>query len=90
MIHKQIYAVFRNFKREIEVAVSKHSQPVWFRITKWVLIIAHLYFFWGSEYLFPGFLVALVFSLALHFWYRYKTDGWKKSYVLWKQHESGR
>jgi hypothetical protein len=29
------------------------------------------------------------FAMLLHFWYRYKTNGWTKSYGLWK-HEKDR
>jgi hypothetical protein len=75
-------------KREIEVAFSKHSQPVWFRVLKYILLAGFLYFFWGNKYLLPGFLIFLVFAIALHFWYRYKTQGWTKSYGMWKYHKS--
>ncbi|MEK6782615.1 MAG: hypothetical protein AABY93_12975 [Bacteroidota bacterium] len=71
-------------KREIEVAFSKHSQPVWFRILKYTLLGFVLYFFWGSQLLWTGLLIMFVFALSLHFWYRYKTQGWTKSYGLWK------
>lgn len=71
-------------KRELEVAFSKHSQPVWFRILKYILIGGMLYFFWGNKLLWIIFPVLFVFSLCLHFWYRYKTQGWTKSYGLWK------
>lgn len=71
-------------KRELEVAFSKHSQPVWFRILKYILIGGMLYFFWGSKLLWIIFPVLFVFSLCLHFWYRYKTQGWTKSYGQWK------
>ena len=81
--------VSETIKRELEVAFSKHSQPVWFRILKYILLGGALYFFWGSKLLWIGLLVMFVFSLSLHFWYRYKTQGWTKSYGLWK-HEKDR
>jgi hypothetical protein len=71
-------------KRELEVAFSKHSQPIWFRILKYILLGSMLYFFWGRKLLWIILLILSVFSLLLHFWYRHKTKGWTKSYGLWK------
>jgi hypothetical protein len=76
----------KTIKRELQVAFSKHSQPVWFRVVKYIVLAALLYAFWGSLMLLIIILVLLVFSLSLHFWYRYKTAGWTKSYGLWKYH----
>ena len=71
-------------KRELEVAFSKHAQPVWFRLIKYVLIIGAFYFFRGNRYFWPVAAILFVLALCLHFWYRYKTEGWTKSYGLWK------
>ena len=71
-------------KREIEVALSKHSEPVWFRILKYVLLSIILYFFWGSKLLWIILLILFAFALLLQFWYRHKTHGWTKSYGLLK------
>ena len=76
-------------KREIEVALSKHSQPAWFRILKYILLAIILYFFWGSKYLWIILLILFVLAMLLHFWYRYKTQGWTKSYGMWK-YDKGR
>ena len=70
--------------REMEVAFSKHSQPVWFRIAKYIVLGLVLYFFWGNRYLWIILGVLLVLALVLHFWYRYKTRAWTQSYGLWK------
>lgn len=72
------------FKREIEVAFSKNSQPIWFRILKYFLLACLLFFFWGSKLLWIILLIIFILSMSLHFWYRYKTHGWTKSYGLWK------
>jgi len=76
-------------ERELEVAFSKQSQPAWFRILKYVLLGLILYFFWENKYLWIILVILLVFALFLHFWYRYKTQGWTKSYRMWK-HEKDR
>jgi hypothetical protein len=76
-------------KREAEVAFSKHSQPIWFRITKYVVLSGVVYLFWDSGWLWLILLTLMVLSLLLHFWYRYKTKAWTNSYGLWK-HEQDR
>lgn len=70
--------------REIEVAFSKHAQPVWFRIIKYVVLITALYFFWKEKLFWIILLIVFMLGLILHFWYRYKTQGWTKTYGLWK------
>ena len=77
-------------RRELEVAFSKRSQPVWFRIVKYIIIAILVYLLWGSHWFWIVFGILFVLSLMLHFWYRYKTDGWRKSYGMWKYHNSKR
>jgi len=77
----------KTIKREFEVAFSKHSQPVWFRIVKYILLSFVIYFFWGTQLLWIILLILFVLAMALHFWYRHKTQGWTKSYGMWK-HEN--
>jgi len=82
-------ALGKTIKRELEVAFSKHSQPIWFRVLKYILLEVILFFFWGTELLWIILLITFAFALLLHFWYRYKTHSWTKSYGLWK-HEKNR
>ena len=82
-------ALGKTIKRELEVAFSKHSQPIWFRVLKYILLGVILFFFWGTKLLWIILLIMFVFAMLLHFWYRYKTQGWTKSYGLWK-HEKDR
>ena len=77
-------ALGKTIKRELEVAFSKHSQPIWFRVLKYILLGVILFFFWGTKLLWIILLITFAFALLLHFWYRYKTHGWTKSYGLWK------
>jgi hypothetical protein len=72
------------FKRELEVAFSKDAQPVWFRILKYILLAALVYFLWDTQLLWIILSIFFILALCLHFWYRYKTNGWTKSYGLWK------
>jgi hypothetical protein len=69
--------------REVEVAFSKKSQPLWFRILKYIVLFATVYFLWGTKWLWIVLSSLFAIALALHFWMRYKTNGWTKSYGLW-------
>jgi hypothetical protein len=73
----------KKIRRELEVAFSKHAQPVWFRIAKYVLLALSLYFFWESGTFWIVVLILFAAAMILHFWYRYKTQGWTRSYGLW-------
>jgi len=75
-------------KREVEVAFSKQSQPVWFRILKYIVLGFVVYIFWGSQTLWIILIILFVLAMVMHFWYRYKTRGWTKSYGLWKHDKS--
>jgi hypothetical protein len=69
--------------RELEVAFSKKSQPIWFRIAKYVVLGAVIYFLWGTKWLWITLIALFGVALVMHFWVRYKTKGWTKSYGLW-------
>ena len=82
-------ALSKTIKRELQVAFSKHSQPIWFRILKYILLVGIVFCLWGTKLLCVMLLIMFAFAMLLHFWYRYKTQGWTKSYGLWK-HEKDR
>jgi len=71
-------------KRELEVAFSRKSQPVWFRVVKYIVIGCLIYFLRGTSLLWILLSSLFVLGLVLHLWYRYKTEGWTKSYGMWK------
>ena len=48
-------ALGKTIKRELEVAFSKHSQPIWFRILKYIVLTCFVYFYWSS----PSFWIIL-------------------------------
>jgi hypothetical protein len=83
-----VYMSFREtIKREMEVAFSKKTQSVPVRILKYIIIGIILYLFRGNRLFLVIFISLIVLALVLHFWVRYKTKGWTKSYGRWK-HES--
>ncbi|HCN82195.1 MAG TPA: hypothetical protein DIT07_01055 [Sphingobacteriaceae bacterium] len=74
----------KTVKRAFEIAFSKHAQPLWFRILKYLVLICIAYVFWGRDVLWIIFISLFTVGLCLHFWYRHKTHAWTKSYALWK------
>jgi hypothetical protein len=88
MIELYKMALKKIIQREIEVAFAKHAQPVWFRILKYVLLAVMCYFFWEGRWFWIILIVLFVVSLCIHFWYRYKTNGWTKSYGGWNYEEN--
>jgi len=76
-------ALSKIIKREFEVAFSKHAQPLWLRLTKYIALVFLFYFLWGTTLLWVILSIVFVCGMSLHFWYRHKTQGWTKSYGLW-------
>lgn len=76
-------------KREIDVII--YGQPFWFRVMKYCVLIPMglLLFKWWGWPVVIGFIGGgAVVGIALHFWFRWKTDGWKKSWGLYKTKQS--
>jgi hypothetical protein len=70
-------------RREFEVAFSRNAQPIWFRILKYAVMISFIYFYWRSTLFWIILTGVFILGLLLHFWYRYKTGEWTKSYGGW-------
>ena len=71
-------------KREVKIAFSKKVQSIWVRILKYILLLLLIYFFRNIRLFWIIFFTTLILALIVHFWARYKTKGWTKSYGLWK------
>ena len=73
----------KTVQRELHVAFSPRVQPWWFRVIKWSVIITaivrHRQRRW-FPYTVGGTLLA---ALSLHFFYRYKTQGWQRPWGGW-------
>ncbi len=76
-------------KRELEVAFSKKSQTLWFRLLKYLVLGVAIFFFWKSRTFWFILLGLFVPSTLLHFWYRHKTNGWTKSFGGWINDKDG-
>lgn len=70
-------------KREIYIIL--HGQSVRFRIIKYLILIGItvlLYKFYGSNGILYFYSFAFIFGIAVHLLFRWKTNGWRKSWGL--------
>ena len=70
-------------KREVRVAFSRTAQPLWFRIAKWVVFVGVIRRLHGTRWFWAWVVGAVVASTALHFVYRWKTQGWTQPWGGW-------
>jgi hypothetical protein len=75
-------------KREMRVAFSRKAQPLWFRITKWLVILGLTATFWREAVYWLCLLAALCVAIALHLFWRYKTKGWTQPWGGWNDVET--
>ncbi len=72
-------------KRELYIAL--HSQSSLFRIIKWIILILITYtiFLWKG-WLAVGLFVIIgaVLGLSMHFFFRWKTHGWRRAWGKFK------
>jgi hypothetical protein len=57
-------------RRELKVAFSRETQPVWFRIAKWVIFMAVSKRLRGTRWFRVWTLGVVLTGLTLHFVYR--------------------
>ena len=72
-------------KKELYVAL--HGQTARFRVVKYIVFLAvfgALYWWkgWGAVWWALG--ISLVFAIALHFFFRWKTKGWDEDWGPYK------
>ena len=73
------------FRKELYVAI--HAQSARFRLVKYAILVplfAAIYRFWGGRAFLWTLGIALVFAIALHLFYRWKTDAWTKDWGGYK------
>ena len=70
-------------RREIRVALSLKAQPLWFRILKWVALLAIAARYHAAPWFWPSMAVCFVTALGIHFLYRGKTHAWTRPWGGW-------
>ena len=77
-----------DLSREFRVAFSLKAQPIWFRLLKWAIIIGLIAANWRNPRLWSTLGIVFVLSLALHFFWRWKTKGWTQPWGGWDDVEA--
>ena len=77
-------------RREFRVSFSKRAQPVWFRVTKWIVFLAVCAALYHSRWFWVWVAGLPALGLTVHFFYRWKTTGWTRPWGGWNDVEAGR
>jgi hypothetical protein len=75
---------------EMRVAFSRNAQPVWFRVLKWIVLVAVGWSLWGGPYFWWCASAALVLALTLHLLWRSKTKVWTQPWGGWSDLDGAR
>jgi hypothetical protein len=74
-------------KTEFKVITDLKTQVLWFKIVKMVLMLSTFAIFMILFDILVAvlwFILLLIFGNIIHFTYRWKTNGWTKSWGRWK------
>lgn len=73
---------------EARVALSRRVQPHWFRVVKWIVIVAVVRYLWDrpSFWWWIGGTSAL--AISLHLLWRVKTRAWTRPWGGWDDVET--
>ncbi|MBC8161028.1 MAG: hypothetical protein H7Z42_07395 [Roseiflexaceae bacterium] len=80
----------KTVQRELRVAFSPRVQPQWFRLIKWSVLIATTVRYRQRRWFRYALGTALTGGLALHLFYRWKTQGWQHAWGGWSDLPAGR
>jgi len=76
-------------RRELSVAFSKHAQPIWLRITKWVVLVGVAILLHGTKYFWIWVLGLPALGLVVHLVYRKRTHAWTRPWGGWNDVGAG-
>jgi hypothetical protein len=77
-----------SLRRELRVAFSLKLQPLWFRICKWIVAIAFVWWIWNSRWFWYIVIPMSVAAITIHLLYRWKTQAWSRPWGGWKDVET--
>ncbi len=80
-----MHHLLQTLKREIDIII--HGQSFNFRIIKYIVIFLInflLYKFYGWSGVIGFVVIGFILGIGLHIFVRWKTNGWRKSWGLFK------
>ena len=86
----QFSPMHRTITRELRIAFSAKAQPVWLRVTKWVVLIGVAIVLRKTPYIWLWVLGLPSLGIIVHFIYRWKTNGWTRPWGGWNDTDAGK
>ncbi len=74
--------------RELQVALSRQAQPVWFRVTTWVVFMGVTWWLYRTRWFWGWIGGGVLAGSAVHLVYRWKTQGWTQPWGGWRDLEA--
>ncbi len=73
----------KTLRRELAVAFSLKTQPLWMRVVKWTILLGVAVLLRDTGFFWWWVLGLPVLGVALHLFYRWKTQGWTRAWGGW-------
>lgn len=77
-------------RREFRIAISRHAQPIWFRVIKWSCLLTGGVLFHDQTWFWWTLAGLALVGTMIHFIYRMKTKGWTRGWGGWNDLQAGR
>ena len=75
---------------ELRVAFSRRGQPIWFRVLKWMVLLAVGGYLWRRPHFWWWIGSAAGLGVTVHFVYRWKTNRWTRPWGGWNDLDAAR
>lgn len=73
----------KTLRRELAVAFSLKTQPLWMRVVKWIVLIGVAGLLLNTRFFWWWVLGLPALGVAVHLFYRWKTRGWMRPWGGW-------
>jgi hypothetical protein len=74
-------------RREVQVALSLQTQPVWFRVIKWMAFLSVAWLLRRTRWWKYWLAAVPTAGIVMHMVYRWKTQGWTRPWGGWNDVE---
>jgi hypothetical protein len=82
--------MLRIIKQELRMALSKRTQPVRIRTTKWAIFLGVAFVLYGSDFFLYWVVGLPLLGVLTHFIYRWKTHHLTRPWGGWNDVDAGR
>lgn len=82
-------ALAQALRREARVAFSLKTQPLWFRVLKWAILLPVCVRYHDAEWFWPVVVGTFVLAVSVHLLYRFQTHTWTRAWGGWSDLAAG-